>query len=69
VRCHQPVVLRPGKISGMDESVTDAVATTSRVAWMAGGVLVVLVVMAVASIVSRIITHDTAKACSADGRI
>lgn len=49
--------------------MTDAVATTSRVAWMAGGVLVVLVVMAVASIVSRIITHDTSKACSADGRI
>jgi hypothetical protein len=29
----------------------------------------VLVVMAAASIVSRIVTHDTSKACSTDGRI
>ena len=66
---HQPVALRQGKISGMDESVTDGVATTARVAWMAAGALVLVVVMAAASIVSRIITHDTSKACSADGRI
>ncbi|WP_406051580.1 hypothetical protein [Kribbella sp. NBC_00889] len=53
----------------MDETVTDGVATTARVAWMAAGALVMLVVMAAASIVSRIVTHDTSTACSTDGRI
>ncbi|WP_406057669.1 hypothetical protein [Kribbella sp. NBC_00889] len=53
----------------MDETVTDGVATTARVPWMTAGALVVLVVMAAASIVSRIVTHDTSKACNTDGSI
>ena len=39
--------------------MTHGVATVARVAWMVAGALVVFLVMAVASIVSRIVTHDT----------
>lgn len=53
----------------MDEAVTHGVTTAARVAWMAAGALVVLVVMAAASIASRIVTHDTSTACSPDGRV
>jgi|1185.fasta_scaffold49976_1 hypothetical protein len=53
----------------MDEGVAHGVANTARVAWMAGGALIMLLVMAAASIVSRVVTHDTSKACSPDGRV
>ena len=53
----------------MDEAVSHGVATTAHVAWMAAGALIVLLVMAAASIVSRVVTHDTSKACSPDGRV
>jgi hypothetical protein len=59
----------PGRISGMDKAVTHGVTTAARVAWMAAGAVVVLLVMAAALIVSRIVTHDTSKACSPDGRV
>lgn len=59
----------PGRISGMDEAVTHGVATAARVAWMAAGALVVLLVMAAASVVSRVVTDDSSKACSPDGRV
>jgi hypothetical protein len=36
---------------------------------MAAGALVVLLAMAAASVLSRIYTDDTAKACSPDGRV
>ncbi len=36
---------------------------------MAAGALTVLLVMTAASIMSRALTHDTAKTCSPDGRI
>jgi hypothetical protein len=36
---------------------------------MAAGALVVFLAMAAASIVSRIATHNTSRACSADGRV
>jgi hypothetical protein len=36
---------------------------------MAAGALVVLLIMTAASIVSRLVTHDTSKACSPDGRV
>lgn len=41
----------------------------TRVSWMVAGALVLLLIMAVASIVSRVITHDTAQACNSDGSI
>lgn len=53
----------------MDEALTSGAATAARVRWMAAGALVVLLVMAAASIVSRIATHDTSKACSPDGTV
>ncbi|NIK60508.1 hypothetical protein [Kribbella shirazensis] len=53
----------------MDEAVRRQGTTSARLAWMAGGALVVVLVMAAASIVSRVITHDTWQACSSDGRI
>jgi hypothetical protein len=66
---HHPMATSPGRISGMDEAVTPGVATAARVGWMAAGALAVLLVMAAASIVSRVVTHDTSKACSPDGRV
>jgi hypothetical protein len=48
--------------------VAHGVANTARVAWMAGGALIMLLVMAAASIVSTVVTHDTSKACSPEGR-
>lgn len=66
---YHSVATWPGRISGMDEPVPSGVATAARVAWMAAGALVLLLVMAAASVVSRIVTHDTSKACSADGRV
>lgn len=53
----------------MNEAVIPKVATSSRLAWMVVGALAVLLVMGVASIVSLLVTHDTARACSPDGRI
>ena len=53
----------------MNEVVIRKVATSSRLAWMVVGALAVLLVMGVASIVSLLVTHDVAKACSPDGRI
>ena len=59
----------PCRIGGMDEVVVRRATTPSRVVWMAAGALAVLLVMAAASIVSRVVTHDASKACSQDGRV
>jgi hypothetical protein len=36
---------------------------------MAAGALALLLVLGAASVVSRVVTHDTSKACSSDGRV
>jgi hypothetical protein len=52
----------------MDEAVTQGITTATRLTWMVAGAAVVMLIMAAASIASRVITHDTSTACSPDGR-
>jgi hypothetical protein len=53
----------------MDEAVTPGVTTAARITWMGAGAVVVLLIMAAASIASWVITDDTSRACSPDGRV